>query len=135
VARGWITYRWRKLAPLLANRGMRVVAVDMPGSGLSDKPTGEDYSPDTLAAVVASTVNVLGLRPAHVVRAPLPPCTTAPNTCTHRRPLPSATSREQHRCWPVGCVGPCGDTMGCNVSPAIDKRSSHGQLLRVDVYV
>jgi hypothetical protein len=65
--------RWRKLAPLLASRGLRVVAVDMPGSGLSDKPAGEDYTPDALAGVVAAAAHVLGLQPAHVVRAP----------CTH----------------------------------------------------
>ena len=42
---GWAcsTYSYRRLMPLLAEMGMRVVAIDLPGHGLSEKPRDARY--------------------------------------------------------------------------------------------
>jgi pimeloyl-ACP methyl ester carboxylesterase len=67
---GWAcsVYSYRFLMPLLAERGMRVVAMDLPGHGLSDKPSDiEVYSLDALAGVVLDTLDALGVERALVV--------------------------------------------------------------------
>ena len=51
--------------PRLAER-YRVVAVDLPGFGLSDRRAG-DYSPDALADVLAHVLDAKGIRRAHVI--------------------------------------------------------------------
>ena len=42
---GWAcsVYSYRRLMPLLAELGMRVIAIDLPGHGLSEKPTDPRY--------------------------------------------------------------------------------------------
>ncbi|MCR9141344.1 MAG: alpha/beta fold hydrolase [bacterium] len=43
---GWPTssFLWRNVAPHIAQAGRRVIAIDLPGFGLSDKPLDEVYS-------------------------------------------------------------------------------------------
>jgi pimeloyl-ACP methyl ester carboxylesterase len=52
-------YAWRRLVPLLASR-FRVVAVDLPGQGDSDKPVG-GYDTQTTAHRVNAAVKALGV--------------------------------------------------------------------------
>jgi pimeloyl-ACP methyl ester carboxylesterase len=52
---------WRSLAPLLAEC-CRVVAVDMPGYGLSSKPVEFDYRNRAQAQVMVKAAHALGLR-------------------------------------------------------------------------
>jgi pimeloyl-ACP methyl ester carboxylesterase len=56
---------WVPILPLLAQR-FHVIAVDLPGFGLSDKREG-DYSPDALADVLAEVLDHKNVRRAHVV--------------------------------------------------------------------
>jgi len=56
---------WIPVLPALAQR-FRVLAVDLPGFGLSDKRDG-DYSPDALADVLAEVLDRKGVARAHVV--------------------------------------------------------------------
>jgi pimeloyl-ACP methyl ester carboxylesterase len=56
---------WVPILPSLAAR-FRVLAVDLPGFGLSDKREG-DYSPDALADVLAQVLDAKGVTRAHVV--------------------------------------------------------------------
>lgn len=59
-------YSWRRLIPLLVERGYRVIAPDMRGYGDSDKPpTG--YDALTLARDFRSLAEHLGLERHHVV--------------------------------------------------------------------
>ncbi|MEQ9365365.1 MAG: alpha/beta fold hydrolase [Leptospirales bacterium] len=46
LVHGWPTssFLWRNVAPHLAHGGRRVIALDLPGFGLSDKPLNETYS-------------------------------------------------------------------------------------------
>ena len=61
-------YAWRHQIPALAAAGFRVVAPDLRGYNLSDKPTGVgSYTLDVLAADVADLVARLGARTAAVV--------------------------------------------------------------------
>ena len=61
-------YSWRHQIPALAAAGFRVVAPDMRGFGLSDKPGRiSDYSLDRLAADVANLVAHLGESTATIV--------------------------------------------------------------------
>lgn len=58
------TFTWRPVVPLLASR-FRVIAVDLPGHGLSDKPPGFDYTIPGFAAWVLAFMDALGIaRPA-----------------------------------------------------------------------
>ncbi|MCU0757666.1 MAG: alpha/beta hydrolase [Steroidobacteraceae bacterium] len=52
---------WRLLAPRLADC-CHVVAIDMPGYGLSDKPVDFDYHNGPQAAVMVAAARALGLR-------------------------------------------------------------------------
>jgi pimeloyl-ACP methyl ester carboxylesterase len=52
---------FRLLAPLLADE-YHVVALDMPGFGLSDKPADRDYSNDSQGRIVGNFVRALGLQ-------------------------------------------------------------------------
>jgi pimeloyl-ACP methyl ester carboxylesterase len=57
---------WRLLAPLLADC-CRVVAIDMPGYGLSDKPVDYDYHNGPQAGTIVAAARALGLeRPVYV---------------------------------------------------------------------
>lgn len=61
-------YSWRHQIPALAEAGFRVVAADMRGYNLSDKPHGiHSYSLDRLAADVVELVAFLGEPRAQVV--------------------------------------------------------------------
>ncbi len=61
-------YSWRRQIPALAGAGLRVVAPDMRGYNLSDKPSGwRAYDTDFLADDVAGLVRHLGEEQAYVV--------------------------------------------------------------------
>jgi pimeloyl-ACP methyl ester carboxylesterase len=61
-------YGWRRQIPALAAAGFRVVAPDLRGYNLSDKPGGVgQYSVRALAQDVARLIDGLGERRAHVV--------------------------------------------------------------------
>jgi pimeloyl-ACP methyl ester carboxylesterase len=61
-------YAWRRILPALAAEGFHVVAPDMRGYGLSDKPSGiESYGARHLVADVAGLVRALGEERASVV--------------------------------------------------------------------
>ena len=67
---GWgaSLYMWRDWFAPLAEAGRHVLAVDLPGHGLSDKPDGpETYRLDTLTAVVRDLLVVEGLTSVDVV--------------------------------------------------------------------
>jgi pimeloyl-ACP methyl ester carboxylesterase len=67
---GWgaSIYMWRAWFAPLAAAGYRVVALDLPGHGLSDKPTDEGrYRLDSLAASVREVIARRRLRRPHVV--------------------------------------------------------------------
>ena len=57
------TYTWRRLAPLLADR-FTVYAFDLPGFGLSDKPTDYAYDMHTEGRTVLGFMDALGLKTA-----------------------------------------------------------------------
>jgi pimeloyl-ACP methyl ester carboxylesterase len=56
---------WKPVIPLLAER-YRVIAVDLPGFGRSDRREG-DYSPDALADVLADVLDQKRVARAHVI--------------------------------------------------------------------
>ena len=61
---GWAcsVYSYRRLMPLLAELGMRAVAIDLPGHGLSSKPDGrEPYTLDALAECVIKSMDAIGI--------------------------------------------------------------------------
>ena len=61
-------YSWRKLIPVLAEAGYRVVAADLRGYGRSDKPAGvESYGLDLLVADVVALLDGLGVSRAGAV--------------------------------------------------------------------
>jgi epoxide hydrolase 4 len=61
-------YSWHKQLPALANAGFHVVAADMRGYNLSDKPKNIDaYRTQILARDVARLLDNLGVETAHVV--------------------------------------------------------------------
>ena len=67
---GWgcSCFVWRRNLPVLAERGIRAFAMDLPGHGLSDKPSGtEYYTAEAMADVVLATLDALGLERAAIV--------------------------------------------------------------------
>ncbi len=67
---GWAcsVYSYRLLMPLLATEGMRAVAMDLQGHGLSDKPDdAQQYTLDALALSVLQTMDVLLIPCATIV--------------------------------------------------------------------
>lgn len=56
---------WAPLMPAIAHAGFRAIAVDLPGSGRSDKYPG-DYSPAGLARTLLALLDRLGVQQAHV---------------------------------------------------------------------
>ena len=61
------TYVWKTAAPMLADEGYHVIAVDLLGFGFSDKPRTFDYSIRSQAAMVSGLIEHLGIIPATLV--------------------------------------------------------------------
>jgi pimeloyl-ACP methyl ester carboxylesterase len=61
------TYAWRTVAPMLADEGFRVVAVDLLGFGFSEKPRWFDYSIEAQARMVSRFMDRVGIGRATVV--------------------------------------------------------------------
>lgn len=61
------SYLYRKLIPERAKRGLRGIAVDLPGFGFSDRPKDYDYSFPSLAIFCADAAKALGLEKYHLV--------------------------------------------------------------------
>lgn len=60
-------YVWKTAAPLLAEAGFRVIAIDLLGFGYSEKPAWFDYSIQAQARVVSRFMNRLGIGRATIV--------------------------------------------------------------------
>lgn len=60
-------YVWKTVAPLLAEAGFRVIAVDLLGFGYSEKPIRFDYSIQSQARMISRFMNRLGIGRAVVV--------------------------------------------------------------------
>jgi pimeloyl-ACP methyl ester carboxylesterase len=54
-------YVWKTAAPMLADAGFHVVALDLLGFGYSDKPSWFDYSISSQARMIARFMNRLGI--------------------------------------------------------------------------
>jgi pimeloyl-ACP methyl ester carboxylesterase len=61
------TYVWRSVAPMLADAGFHVVALDLLGFGFSEKPRWFDYSIDSQARMVSRFMDRIGVGRAVVV--------------------------------------------------------------------
>jgi pimeloyl-ACP methyl ester carboxylesterase len=59
---GSSTYTWEETAPRLQAAGFHVYALDLKGSGGSDKPPGADYDLNTLRDEIDRWLKALGLR-------------------------------------------------------------------------
>lgn len=59
---GSSTFSWEELAPLLQAAGYRVYALDLKGSGWSDKPAASDYDLFTLRDEIDRWLETMGLR-------------------------------------------------------------------------
>jgi pimeloyl-ACP methyl ester carboxylesterase len=60
-------YVWKTAAPMLANAGFHVVALDLLGFGYSEKPSWFDYAISSQARMVARFMNRLGIGRATVL--------------------------------------------------------------------
>jgi pimeloyl-ACP methyl ester carboxylesterase len=60
-------YAWQTVAPMLADAGFHIVALDLLGFGYSDKPSSFDYAITSQARVVARFMNRLGIGRATIV--------------------------------------------------------------------
>lgn len=61
------SFLYRKVLPLLAERGFRGVAFDLPGLGLAAKPNKFDYSWSGLGRWTGEAVDALGIERCHLV--------------------------------------------------------------------
>lgn len=61
------TYVWKTTAPMLADEGFHVVAVDLPGFGYSEKPAQFDYTITSQARVISRFMNRIGIGRATLV--------------------------------------------------------------------
>jgi 2-hydroxy-6-oxonona-2,4-dienedioate hydrolase len=77
--------RWRKVMPLLADAGYRVVAPDLPGHGLAHKGVGPEYTVPGYARFLRSFLTASGLdtSPCVVVGTSLGGHVSAMMTCDH----------------------------------------------------
>ncbi len=60
-------YVWKTVAPMLADAGFRVIAVDLLGFGYSEKPSWFDYSIQSQARMISRFMNRLGIGRAVIV--------------------------------------------------------------------
>ena len=60
-------YLYRKVVPALATRGLRGIAVDLPGLGLAERPADADYSWTGLGRWLGSAIDALELDRFHLV--------------------------------------------------------------------
>ncbi len=60
-------YVWKTVAPMLADAGFRVIAVDLLGFGYSEKPTWFDYSIQSQARMISRFMSRLGIGRATIV--------------------------------------------------------------------
>jgi pimeloyl-ACP methyl ester carboxylesterase len=61
------SFLYRKVLPLLAERGLRGVAFDLPGLGLAEKPESFDYSWSGLSRWTGDAIDALGIDQCHLV--------------------------------------------------------------------
>jgi haloalkane dehalogenase len=61
------SFLYRKVVPLLADRGLRGVAFDLPGLGLAAKPPGFDYTWSGLGRWTGEAIDALGVDRCHLV--------------------------------------------------------------------
>jgi haloalkane dehalogenase len=61
------SFLYRKVLPLLAERGLRGVAFDLPGLGLAEKPEAFDYSWSGLGRWTGEAIDALGIKECHLV--------------------------------------------------------------------
>jgi haloalkane dehalogenase len=60
------SYLYRKVLPLLAERGLRGVAFDLPGMGLASRPADFDYTWTGLGTWTGEAVDALGIERCHL---------------------------------------------------------------------
>ncbi|HEV7699077.1 MAG TPA: alpha/beta hydrolase [Pyrinomonadaceae bacterium] len=60
-------YSWKTAAPMIADSGFRVIAIDLIGFGYSDKPRSFDYSIESQARMITRFMDRLGLGTATIV--------------------------------------------------------------------
>lgn len=60
-------YVWKTVAPMLADAGLRVVALDLVGFGYSEKPRWFEYSIEAQARIVSRFMNRLGIGRAAIL--------------------------------------------------------------------
>lgn len=60
-------YVWKTVAPMLADVGFHVIAVDLLGFGYSEKPSWFDYSIQSQARMVSRFMNRLGIGKATII--------------------------------------------------------------------
>jgi haloalkane dehalogenase len=61
------SYLYRKVVPALARRGLRGVAIDLPGLGLADRPSDADYSWSGLGRWLHAAIDALELHRFHLL--------------------------------------------------------------------
>lgn len=64
---GGATWTWRKERVALADAGFRVIAIDLLGSGASERPTAPIYTTHLQAQLVLGLLNVLGVHSVQLV--------------------------------------------------------------------
>lgn len=60
-------YVWKTVAPMLADNGFRVIAVDLVGFGWSEKPASFEYSIQAQARMISRFMSTLGIGRATIV--------------------------------------------------------------------
>jgi haloalkane dehalogenase len=61
------SFLYRKVLPLLAERGLNGVAFDLPGMGLSERPRDFDYTWSGLGRWTGAAIDALGIERCHLV--------------------------------------------------------------------
>lgn len=61
------SFLYRKVVPLLAERGLRGVAFDLPGMGLAGRPLDFDYTWSGLGRWTGAAIDALGIERCHLV--------------------------------------------------------------------